>query len=67
MRPALVPLIAGAVLLGAGLYALYVGRVLITWGRTVGRESVFYWIVVAGLLLLGIMNLVVALRVASRG
>jgi hypothetical protein len=52
----------GALLLAYGLWALYYGRVLTTWGRTVGRDSVFYWIVVGALILMGALNLVFGAR-----
>jgi hypothetical protein len=52
----------GALIFGYGLWALYTGRVLITWGRFTQRPDPIYWIAVACLLLLGGANLVAGLR-----
>ena len=52
----------GALIFSYGLWALYSGRVLITWGRLAERPDPIYWIVVACLLLLGGANVVAGLR-----
>lgn len=58
----LVPLAAGAAILGYGLWALYSGKVISTWAQTAHRPNPFYWIVTISLLLIGALNLFVALR-----
>lgn len=55
-------LTAGLALLGYGLWALHSGHVLITWGQFAERPSFFYWVVVVALLLLGVVNVVAAIR-----
>jgi hypothetical protein len=52
----------GALIFGYGLWALYSGRVLITWGRFADRPDALYWITVACLLLLGGMNVLAGLK-----
>jgi hypothetical protein len=52
----------GALIFGYGLWALYSGRVLITWGRFADRPDAIYWITVACLLLLGGANVMAGLR-----
>jgi len=61
-----IPVVAGILLLAYGLYALWSGRVLITWARTVTRDSVTYWIILGALMLMGVMNLVIAIRTTGR-
>lgn len=50
-------LVAGMLLVAYGLWSLRSGKVLITWGQFAERPSPFYWVVVAALLLLGVVNL----------
>lgn len=58
----LVALIAGVVFTAIGLWCLVSGRAPSTWGQMAHRPSVFYWVVTLTLLLLGLMNLLLALR-----
>ena len=62
----LIPLLAGVLLFGYGLWALYSGRVISTWGQMAPRSSVFYWVVTIALLVAGALNLFMAFRGPSR-
>ena len=62
----LIPLVAGVLLGGYGLWALRSGKVISTWGQMAHRPSVFYWVVTLALLLLGGLNLFMALRPRGR-
>jgi hypothetical protein len=62
----LIPFVAGVLLGGYGLWALFSGRVISTWGQMAQRPSIFYWVVTLALLLLGGLNLFMALRPQGR-
>lgn len=57
----LIALIAGLLFTATGVWCLASGRAPSTWGQVAYRPSLIYWIVTLALLLLGIMNLFVAL------
>ncbi|MCK5439965.1 MAG: hypothetical protein KAI97_08470 [Gemmatimonadetes bacterium] len=61
----IVALIAGIVFTAIGVWCLVSGRAPSTWARMEYRPSLLYWVVTLALLLLGILNLVVALRSKS--
>jgi hypothetical protein len=52
----------GALMLGYGLWAIWAGRVIVTWGRVAERPDAIYWIAVLCLLLVGGVNLIAAAR-----
>ena len=56
----LVALVAGLLFLAYGLWALYSGRVISTWGQTAYRPNVFYWIATVAFLLLGVVSALTA-------
>lgn len=53
---------AGLILAAYGLYALYSGSVISTWARMAHRPSLIYWVTTAAFLLMGAINLAIALR-----
>ena len=53
---------AGAVLLTAGLWGLFSGKMLTTWAQIAYRPSIIYWITVIALIVLGVANIVVGIR-----
>ena len=55
-------LIAGGLLFAYGLFSLFVGWTISTWGTIAYRNSIFYWITVCALLMMGGLNLWVGLR-----
>lgn len=59
----MVSLLAGLLLVGYGLLALHTGQVISTWARMAHRPDPIYWVTVSAFLLLGVANLVFALRV----
>jgi hypothetical protein len=62
----LIPLAAGILLLGYGLWALYSGKVISTWGQMAQRPNAFYWIATVAFILVGVLNLIVAFRISSK-
>jgi hypothetical protein len=56
----------GSVLLAYGIYALYTGAVISTWGRTEYRPSLQYWITVLALIAVGALNVTYGVRLFFR-
>lgn len=63
-------LIAGGLLFAYGIFSLFVGWTISTWGtiayRNSSSSSVFYWVTVFALLLMGGLNLWVGLRMSGK-
>ncbi len=55
-------LVAGVLLVAYGLWGLYSGKILSTWGQVQYRPSVIYWVTVGLLILLGGANIWVVIR-----
>lgn len=51
----------GALMLVYGVWAIFSGRMSGNWGSALVRPSVFYWLALVAVLLVGAVNLLMAL------